>query len=97
MCAKHSKFENIESNLRPIAMEEFVGTFCKFNEENFKALTDIFQTDTFKSRFGELKYLYVTNENKVSCSYLSKKELKKLGLVQIKFIDGFWYYKSDLK
>lgn len=87
----------MKNELRPITIQEFAGTFCKYTEENFKALTNIFETDTFKLRFGELKYLYVTKDLKVSCSYLSKKELKNLGLVQIKLVDGYWYYKKELK
>lgn len=86
-----------EMNLRPLIISEFTGTFCKFNEENFNALCYLFKTDTFKLRSGEIKYLYITADLKVCCSYLGKKELKKLGLRQIKLVDGFWYFKSDLK
>lgn len=84
-------------NLRPITINEFSGTFCKFTEENFRTLNSIFEVDIFKLRKGEIKYLYVTSALKICCTYLNKKKLKKLNLNQITFIDGFWYFKADLK
>ena len=84
-------------NLKPITINEFSGTFCKYNDVNFQALVSIFKVDSFKLRKGEIKYLFITEDLKISCTYLNKKTLKKLNLKQIKLIDGFWYFKSDLK
>lgn len=84
-------------NLKPITIDEFAGTFCKFNEVNSNALTSMFKLDSFKLRKGEIKYLFITKDLRISCTYLKKKTLKKLNLKQIKLIDGFWYFKSDLK
>jgi hypothetical protein len=83
-------------NLKPIGINEFAGTFCKFNEVNFQALINTFKVDTFKLRKCDIKYLFITKDLKISCSYLNKKTLKKLNLKHIKLIDGLWYLKDDL-
>ena len=96
-CSKHAKFAMFETNLRPIMIGEFAGTFCKFNKENFTALDAVFPKETFRVQKGNIDYLYITEDLKVNCTYLKKKTLKKLGLKQIRLLDGFWYFKEDLK
>lgn len=83
--------------MKPITIDEFKGSFCKFTESNYNILSKLFEKDVFQLRKGEIKYMFITNDFKICCTYLSKRALKKLNLRQIKLIDGFWYFKSDLK
>lgn len=83
--------------MNPIRKEELCGRFCEYNDKNFTALSSEFKIGKNKRTLRKTLNIYITSDLEVCFTYLTSNELKKLNLQEIKLIDGFWYFKSDLK
>ena len=59
--------------LKSITIDELSGTFCKCNDVNYNILSKLFEKDVFHLRKGEIKYMFITNDLKICCTYLSKR------------------------